>query len=80
MNEQATANPQRTQTDLYKIRVKGHLDDRWVDRLDCHSATRDEDGTTLLTVQAVDQAALYGLLRKLRDLGVPLLSLSRADS
>ncbi|MEM8860449.1 MAG: hypothetical protein AAGD96_19165 [Chloroflexota bacterium] len=80
MNEQATANPRRTQTDLYKIQIKGHLDDRWINRLDCQSATRDEDGTTSLTVQAVDQAALYGLLRKLRDLGMPLLALSRADS
>ena len=78
MNEQSSANPQHPQIDLYEIRVIGHLDDRWIERLDCQSATRDDDGTTHLTVQVADQAALYGLIRKLRDLGLPLLSLNRA--
>lgn len=76
MSEQAT-NQQLPQADLYEFRVKGHLDDRWLERLDCQSARRDDDGTTRLTVQVADQAALYGLLRKLRDLGLPLLSLNR---
>lgn len=74
MNEQKTTFPQ---SDLYEIRVKGHLDDRWVERLACQAASLEDDGTTHLTAQVADQAALYGLLRKLRDLGMPLLSLNR---
>jgi hypothetical protein len=77
MSEQDTAFGQ---PEIYEIRLKGHLDDRWLERLDCQSATRDDDGTTRLTVPVADQAGLYGLIRQLRDLGVPLLSLSRTDS
>ncbi len=78
MSDRDTTFQQSAQPDLYEVRVKGHLDDRWIERLDCQSATRDDDGTTRLTVQVADQAALYGLLRKLRDLGLPLLALNRA--
>ena len=61
----------------YEIRLKGHLDDRWADWFDGLSLTRDDDGTTLLTGPVVDQAALHGVFRKVRDLGVPLLSVTR---
>ena len=80
MSEQATTTPQHLPSDLYEIRVKGHLDDRWLARLGCQSATREDDGTTFLIAQVIDQAVLYGLLRKLRDLGLPLLSLNRANT
>lgn len=80
MSKQETVPPQQVPSDLYEIRVKGHLDHRWIERLDCQSAKRDDDGTTRLIVRLVDQAALYGLLRKLRDLGLPLLSLNRVMS
>jgi hypothetical protein len=59
---------------LYEIRVKGHLDDRWADRFEGLILSRENSGDTLLTGPVVDQAALHGLLRAVRDLGMPLLS------
>ena len=58
----------------YEIRLKGHLDTRWTDQFEHMSFTYASDGTTILAGPVVDQAALYGLLRKVRDLGLPLLS------
>src|SRR5213080_4352557 len=58
----------------YEIRLKGHLDTRWAERFEGLSFTHRSDGTTILAGPVVDQAALYGLLRKVRDLGLPLLS------
>jgi len=62
---------------LYEIRIKGHLDDRWADWFGGLTITLEENGDTPLTGPVVDQAALYGLLRKVRDLGMPLLSVIR---
>lgn len=61
---------------LYEIRVKGLLDDRWTARFEGMTLTREENGDTLLTGSVVDQAALHGLLRKVRDLGMPLISVT----
>ncbi len=58
----------------YKIRLKGHLDARWARRFAGLSLSHDSDGTTILFGPVVDQVALYGLLRQVRDLGLPLLS------
>src|SRR5215211_5294676 len=58
----------------YEIRLKGHLDTRWADQFEHMSFTHASDGTTILAGLVVDQAALYGLLRQVRDLGLPLLS------
>ena len=58
----------------YEIRLKGHLDTRWADQFDQMSFIHASDGTTILAGPVVDQAALYGLLRKVRDLGLPLVS------
>ena len=58
----------------YEIRLKGHLDPRWTERFAGLSVTHACDGTTLLAGPVVDQAALYGLLRTVRDLALPLLS------
>ena len=63
----------------YEIRIKGHLDDRWAAWFGGLTLTREDNGETLLTGPVVDQAALHGLLRKVRDLGVPLLSVSRVE-
>ena len=57
----------------YEIRIKGHLDERWAERFAGLTFSHD-DGTTVLFGPVVDQAALYGLLRTVRDLGLPLLS------
>ena len=61
----------------YEIRIKGHLDDRWAAWFGGLTLTREDNGETLLTGPVVDQAALHGLLRKVRDLGMPLLSVTR---
>jgi hypothetical protein len=61
---------------LYEIRLKGHLDNRWADWFDGLTITLEDQGDTLLTGHVVDQAALHGLLKKVRDLGMPLLSIS----
>jgi hypothetical protein len=61
----------------YEIRIKGHLDDKWADWFEGLTITREDNGETLLIGLVVDQAALHGLLRKVRDLGMPLLSVTR---
>jgi hypothetical protein len=58
----------------YEIRLKGHLEAHWVDWFDGLAITLEEDGDTLLTGPVVDQAALHALLKKVRDLGMPLIS------
>jgi hypothetical protein len=63
----------------YEIRLKGYLDARWGDQFEGLSFTHASDGTTILCGPVVDQAALYGLLRKVRDLGLPLLSVIQVD-
>ncbi len=59
---------------VYQIRLKGHLGSQWTDWFDGLSITLEEDGDTLLTGPVIDQAALHGLLKKVRDLGLPLVS------
>lgn len=64
---------------VYQIRLKGHLGSQWTDWFDGMTITLEENGETLLTGPVVDQAALHGLLRRVRDLGMPLVSLSLID-
>jgi hypothetical protein len=63
----------------YEIRLKGYLDTRWADQFENMSFTHASDGTTILAGPLVDQAALYGVLRKVRDLGLPLLSVVQVE-
>jgi hypothetical protein len=63
----------------YEIRLKGHLDARWAAWFDGLRLTREADGTTRLRGPVVDQAALHGLLQRVRDLGLPLLAVRRVD-
>ena len=64
---------------IYQIRVKGHLGLQWKDWFEGLTIKLEDNGETLLTGAVVDQAALYGLLRKIRDLGMPLLSVIRVN-
>jgi len=59
---------------VYQIRIKGHLGPHWADWFEKLTLTLEANGETLLTGPVVDQAALYGVLRKVRDAGLPLLS------
>jgi hypothetical protein len=65
------------QTPIYQIRIHGHLGSEWTDWFEGLTITLEDNGDTLLTGPVVDQAALYGLLRKVRDVGIPLLSVIR---
>lgn len=74
MSERATDRP--TETGAYEIRLEGHLDARWAAWFDGLSLTTENDGTTVLSGPVADQAALHGLLVKVRDLGLPLISVT----
>ncbi len=67
------------QPGIYQIRIKGHLSRQWADWFDGLIITLEEDGDTLLTGPVIDQAALHGLLKKVRDLGMPLLSINSVE-
>jgi hypothetical protein len=64
------------QAGRYQIRLQGHLDARWSDLFDGLTLTREGDGTTLLEGPVVDQSALHGLLQRVRDTGLPLVSVT----
>jgi hypothetical protein len=64
---------------LYEIRLKGHLDGNWASWFEGLTITLEDNGDTLLTGPVIDQAALHGLLKKVRDLGMPLVSVNRVE-
>ena len=76
MSETHAASGQAHQAGEYEIRLKGHLEARWSDWFDGLTLTRESDGTTVLKGAVVDQAALHGLLQKVRDTGLPLVSVT----
>ena len=71
------SNNQNEEPIMYQIRIEGQFGQQWTDWFDGLSITPGEDGTTLLTGPVLDQSALHGLLKKVRDLGVPLVSVNR---
>ena len=79
MSNELNPKTDPSQPVVYQIRLKGHLGSQWTDWFDGLTITLEEDGNTLLTGPVVDQAALHGLLKKVRDLGMPLVSISPVE-
>ena len=79
MSSRPNRNSDPTQPMTYQIRLKGHLNDEWTDWFGGLTITLENNGDTLLTTREIDQAALHGLLRRVRDLGMPLLSVNSTE-
>ena len=80
MSKTPNSKIDKSQPPVYEIRIKGHLGSQWTDWFEGLTITLEEDGDTLLTGPVTDQAALYGLLKKVRDLGMPLVSVNPVES
>ena len=79
MLHESNSNNEKAQPMIYQIRIKGHLDRKWADWFCGLRITSLENGETLLTGPVLDQAALHGLLRKVRDVGLPLVAVIRIE-
>ena len=78
-NINSKSDPGHCQPLVYQIRINGHLGLHWTDWFEGLTLTLEDNGETLLTGPVVDQAALYGLLRKVRDAGMPLISVNEVQ-
>jgi hypothetical protein len=77
MSNEINSQSDKAQSMVYQIRIKGHLGREWADWFEGLAITSLDNAETLLTGPVVDQAALHGLIKKVRDLGMPLLSVNR---
>jgi hypothetical protein len=77
MSERLSSTEDQYEPGSYEIRIKGHLDNQWTDWFGGLTLMREDSGDTLLTGMVADQAALHGLLRKIRDLGMTLIAVNR---
>jgi hypothetical protein len=79
MSNEINLESEKAQPMVYQIRIKGHLGREWTDWFEGLAITALDNGETLLTGPVVDQAALHGVLKKVRDVGMPLLSVNRVQ-
>ena len=79
MTERHSSPRDRPEAGDYEIRLTGHLDARWGPWFDGMTVSREADGTTVISGPIADQAALHGLLHRVRDLGLPLVSVARLE-
>ena len=79
MTQRPAPAPDRSEAGRYEIRLAGHLDAHWTAWFDGLTVSSESDGTTVITGPIPDQAALHGLLQRVRDLGLPLVSVIRVD-
>jgi hypothetical protein len=79
MTDQRTPTPDRPEAGRYEIRLTGHLDAHWTAWFDGLTVSHEGDGTTVISGSIVDQAALHGVLQRVRDLGLPLVSVVRVE-
>ncbi len=79
MSKTPNSNIDKSQPPVYEIRIKGHLGSQWTDWFEGLTITLEADGDTLLTGPVIDQAALHSLLKKVRDLGLPLVSVNQVE-
>ena len=80
MSNTSGSDGQASRPMIYQIRVHGHLGRQWAERFEELNITLEDDGTTLLTGPVVDQAALHGILRRIRDLGITLLAVNSVET
>ena len=79
MANESNSSNEKAESLIYQIRIKGHLDRKWADWFCGLSITSLENGETLLTGLVLDQAMLHSLLRKVRDVGLPLVAVMRVE-
>jgi hypothetical protein len=76
LSEKQTLPEYDNESGIYEIQLKGQLDEKWANRFEGCTITLEDNGDTVLTGPVVDQAALHGLLKRIRDLGMPLISVN----
>jgi len=77
MSNKRITQSEHDQSVIYQIRIKGQLDSQWIEWFEGLTITLEVNGDTILTGPVIDQSALHGLLKKIRDLGMPLISVNR---
>jgi len=80
MTERHALTPDRPEAGRYEIRLTGRLDAQWGAWFDGLTVSQDSDGTTVISGPIADQSALHGVLQRVRDLGLPLVSVTRLDT